>query len=731
MSNHLKSSLLAATAAVFASATPAHAQLVYPAADLHGIGATSVQDMWPREANCTGGFKFATGATVNSYTVNANNTVSPRNLGNAAYAGADGAFDCALKSVQPNLTVKYIGIGSGSGRGAVVATNAYTAYQASGIKQPDGTTSPPANPNAAIFGSDVSTWTAAHYALSDSPMSSGNVTSFGTNKPTAGKLIQIPLYVLPVAVAYNREYAYKNTGTLLAPVKGTGLVFNVTGEPTATVNSVPATPIGGLRLSKVAYCGIFNGNITNWNDARIAATNWQVDAKGAPVISKTTKKPILVALWDQANDNAARWNSEGAPVRLVGRLDKSGTTDIFSRHLANACTDSLGGVTNRFSAASESLPFDPSGAIDMREFRGDTNYFPGSAAANFAGSSQSLNGIAYKDATNGFVPSAVNPTLTEGVVVSATGTRGSGRFIVASGGGNVITAVNSSSVNTPGALIKGAGAEASADALLFNGKIGYISADQVMPAVGAVTASARLEVGATFANGTGKKPSFVLANAITAQAAFGKTVLPPESLANGKYSAGSTGAIVRSNPLDWYNALYGAGSSLANPSVGYPMTGTTQFVTGTCFANPDTRNAVTTFLTSALGKTLVDSKNAKLSKNLYTGIKTGLQGIRTQYNIAPMNKTWTTAIYNTFLASVPKDNSLDLYIQNGLPGKVFAGATGLVVGTGVIASSTAATGVKLPTTVNYKGTTPKTLTKTYTEAQPNPSCTPGAGLAAL
>jgi len=717
MSNHLKSSLLAATAAVFAAATPAHAQLVYPNAELHGIGATSVQDMWPREANCTCGFKYSAGVTVNSYTVNADNTVSARSLNNAAYTGADGAFDCATKSVQPQLSVRYIGVGSGAGRNAVVAANAYTQYGASGIKQPDGSVTAPANPNAAIFGTDITTWTTAHYALSDSPMSSGNVTSFGTNHATAGKLIQIPLYVLPVAVAYNRAYAYKASDS-------TPLYFNVQGEATATVGGVASTKIGGLRLSKVAYCKIFNGNITNWNDAAIAATNWQVDAKGAPVISKTTKKPVLVALFDTTNDTATRWASEGAPIRLVGRLDKSGTTDIFSRHLNNACTDSLGGVTNRFAAAAESLPFDPSGTIDLRQFRGDTNYYPTSSAANFAGSSQSLNGIAYKNATDGFIPSTVNAGLTEGVTVSATGTKGSGKFIVASGGGNVIAAINAAGT-VPGALIT------SADTTLkFNGKIGYISADQVMPAVGATTASAALEVGATYANGTGKKPSFAQPNAITAQTAFGKTVLPPESLANGKYSAGATGAIVRSNPLDWYNALYGAGSSLANPAVGYPMTGTTQFVTGTCFADPDTRNAVVTFLTNALGKNVLDSANAKLSKNLFTGTKTGLQGIRTQYNIAPMNAIWTAAIYNTFLAKVVKDNDLGLYIQNGLPGKVFAGANGLALGA-TIAESSAATGIKLPTANPYKGGTAKTATKDYTEAAPNPSCTAGAGLAAL
>lgn len=819
MSNHLKSSLLAATAVAIAAATPAYAQLVFPAADLRGAGATSVQDMWPREANCTGGFKFvSTAAGSNSFTVNADDTVSARNLGNAAYAGTP-AFNCGTASVQSVIVVHYIGVGSGAGRKILAATDFNTGYAANGIKLPNGTTVAPAIPSAAIFGTTIAAGDNAHYALSDSPLGTASNEQLSTGHAAAKAMIQIPLYVLPVAVAYNPTYAYLDADHTKT------LKFNVTGLAATTAN-------GGLRLSKVAYCKIFNGYITNWNAAEIAATNWEVDTKGAPSISKTTKKPILRPLFDATNDTAARWAAEGAPIRLVGRLDKSGTTDIFSRHLNNACTDSLGALNNKYSNAAESLPFDSTSAINLTEFRGDTNYKPAVAASSFAGTTQMLNGVVYKNGIEGFVGQTSGFTASQGVTASATGTNGGAKFIVASGGGNVIAAINAAfasaagtakdlfgrdvysvggatgitqyyrklgtavtvgtvttvptsffaetddslygsadvatdtsttpatvtttstagaditllskvaiaaNASIPGALILSAGTVPNpnstvgtplpATKLLFNGKVGYISADQVLPAVGAVTSSAALEIGNTYANGTGKKPAFAMANAINAQAAFGKTVLPPETLANGKYSAGSTGSIVRTNPLDWYNALYGAGSSLANPAVGYPMTGTTQFITGTCFADPDVRNAVATFLTTALGKNLVDSKNAKISKTMYTGIKTTDQGIRTQYNIAPMNATWTTAIYNTFLAKVVKDNSLGLYIQDGLPGKIFAGANGLTLGTGVIAESNDATvgAKKLPTGVYY-GPKDTVKAKPLTEAAPNPSCVAGTGL---
>jgi len=858
MSNHLKSSLLAATAAVVVSAVPAHAQLVYPSAELRGMGATSVQDMWPREANCIGGFK-PTGTTglENSFTVNADDTVSPRNLGNAKALAVTPTFDCSTQSFQQNISVRYIGIGSGGSRKILTATSALTGYAANGIKLPSGTAIAPANPSAAIFGSDITTWGNAHYALSDSPAGQSDIDTLKQNHLVAGAFIQVPLYVLPVALAYNPVYAHVvyTADTTVNDASGNPILHKA-GTPTGATYkfNVQATaadaPNGGLRLSKVAYCNIVNGVIKNWNDPRIAATNWQVDLKGKPVISKTTKSAVLVSLKDAADD-ATRWSKEGAPIRLVGRLDKSGTTDIFTRHINNACSDSLGTVTNKFLNPAESLPFDATSGINLREFRGDTNYYPtsldltsgavdpvkvASHLAGLAGTSNVLNGVVYKNGVEGFVGQTSGFTASEGLTTSATtGTNGGGKFIVASGGGNVIAAINASfassdtslkdffghavfaknglvsevqvyetagtpsaAVVTPDAIdttlthsvvtttttvykvsdqsvygtfdknvdtvtsttagvapvvtttfaytpvdptvdlsllaavklltgkaIPGALVASADGSLLFNGKIGYISADQVLPAVGAVTSAAALEVGSTYANGTGKAPAFAMPNATTAQAAFGTTVLPPESTKAGKYAAGATGAIVRTNPLDWYNALYAAGSSLANPKVGYPLTGTTQFDTATCFANPDVRNAVATFLTTLYGFNVTDSAGKKQSKDLFTGIKK--PGIRAQYNIAPLPTVWTTAIYNTFLIKSKDAGSLGLYLQDGLPGKNFMAAYGLKAGATISASTVTTTGaVKLPAGASYPGAGKKSSI-TYTEGAANPSCTAGLG----
>lgn len=61
--------------------------------------------------------------------------------------------------------------------------------------------------------------------------------------------------------------------------------------------------VGALRLSRAAYAGIFLGTITRWNDPKIVATN------------ASAKLP-------------------DAPINVIVRADSSGTTFVFTRHLA-------------------------------------------------------------------------------------------------------------------------------------------------------------------------------------------------------------------------------------------------------------------------------------------------------------------------------------------------------------------------------------------------------------
>lgn len=70
--------------------------------------------------------------------------------------------------------------------------------------------------------------------------------------------------------------------------------------------------VDNLKLSREAYCGIVDGSIKTWNDAKIAKDNPGV-------------------------------NLPSSPVTFVHRSDGSGTTAIFTRHIAKACPNWKGG----------------------------------------------------------------------------------------------------------------------------------------------------------------------------------------------------------------------------------------------------------------------------------------------------------------------------------------------------------------------------------------------------
>ena len=693
MSTHFKTSLLAASAMIAAAATPAHAQLVYPKAELHAAGATSIQDILPREANCIGDYN-ADSSNNNSFNVPSGTTAFAARSA-VTTAGSTAKFNCATQNIQPNLTLKYLAVGSTGGRNGLVAvpgSASRTAILGTNTK-----------PDATIFGTDTDTWTMTHFVMSDAPMTTGNDTSWNTNKPTgAGALIQIPLFVLPIAVTYNPIYGYKKDGSNAYTIP---LTFNI------------KAPNGLLRLSKHAYCGIFNGNIKNWNHAEITRSNTP------DVAFKKTGQVAGTPLFDATNDGSARWTAEGAPIRLVGRLDGSGTTDIFTRHLSVACQGPIIQLTGtaKITRAAEQLPYNVASAINMTSGTGSlssANYKPSQTdSTKFAGDATLISGAAYAG-TSGIV--TVSGT-GEVITANASGTNGSGLYILANGGGNVASAVVDARDN-PGVLI------ASADASIkFNGKIGYVSADTVFtnptPVSGnsiggtadMVLKTAALEVGTSYNKGAGKKWDFAQPNAANATLAFGG-VLPPESDSKGGYVAG--GDLLRSNPLNWYDALYANLSTLANPVKGYPMTGTSQLITGTCFADPATRNGLATLLNTLYGANITGSDGKKFDKTLFTGAKAGALGIRQQQGLAQLPAAWINAIKDTFLARNAKFPALytsPLYIQNGLVTEKYKAPTKVAKGSALSVADL---------TAIVPGTT-------FPLGSANPTCTAGQGIPTL
>jgi phosphate transport system substrate-binding protein len=105
------------------------------------------------------------------------------------------------------------------------------------------------------------------FGATDDPIKEADAAKFPKER---GTLIQVPTTGLFVVFAYNLE------------------------------------GVKGLKLSREAYCGIADGTIKTWNDAKIAKDNPGV------------KLP-------------------STPIAFVFRSDGSGTTAIFTNHLAKAC----------------------------------------------------------------------------------------------------------------------------------------------------------------------------------------------------------------------------------------------------------------------------------------------------------------------------------------------------------------------------------------------------------
>jgi ABC-type phosphate transport system substrate-binding protein len=610
---------------------------------LHGAGSTAVQNVINRVFNCLGtpyelgnGQPGQSGAAATSGSLAAkspgvyngspaltcNNTSS-----NVSFAGGTSTYE-----IQPVVTggdgntygfaAKYVGTGSGFGRkawywGGDVFDGGASTNAVSGVYNPFN-----------LVAKD-NRWSHIQFAFSDSPVATselalyntpGNAVSFG------GPAIQFPLFVVPVAIAYDSEYGVNKSGHPMT------LNVQYTGNFNGTV-------ISALRLTTQVYCSIFNGDITNWNDPQLKALN------------------KAVALYDPVNDTLTRWTNDGVPMRLVGRMDNSGTTNIFTRHLAQVC--SQGSIykpvnnpanVNKYLQAADSLPYNSAqnGGVDYTTIRSDVNYKPANSgvASKVAGSTNVVSGQWFNGSA---IVSLGGSTFN---ATPSSGYNGTGLFIVANGGGNVAKAIVAAPDYQGG------------DGTTLNGKIGYISADFVQPSVDSSGGLVAAQIAYTSAG------PFLVPTIANGLKAFG-SILPPESGSTGNFVAGdsrtpTSGTATRANPQFWTDVLYQQGATLAQPAAGYPMTGTTQFFGYTCYATPGNRLAVAEMLGALISKITKDASGNKVAIGAFNATPVTALGIVDQSDLGIVPKTWQDAIYNTFLTSAGDAKSENLWFTTGL-----------------------------------------------------------------
>jgi ABC-type phosphate transport system substrate-binding protein len=618
---------------------------------LHAAGATSIQNVLVRVMNCLGtpykqgnGQPGAAGsAVVGSLSAKTPGTYagSPAMTCNnessqVSFTGGTSAYEIQPQVADTNganwgFAGKYVGTGSGFGRKAWywfgdVFDSGSSSHAVAGV----------ANPFNSVSGDNR--WSRVQFAVSDAPIAQSDLNLYNTAGNAvsfAGPAIQFPLFVLPVAITYDSEYGINAANH--------PMTFNAQFQ-----GNFSGTSVASLRMTAQVYCSIFNGDITNWNDAQIKKLNKNV------------------ALFDPSNDTLARWTKDGAPIRLAGRMDNSGTTDVFTRHLAQVCSQSSiytpvnnSANVNKYLNHAESLPYSAAanGNIDYTPLRSDVNYKPSSPASKFAGTTNTVSG----DYFNGTAIVNLNPGVT--ISAAPAGAVGSGLYIVTNGGGNL-------------AKLLSLPADYTLNGVKLNGKIGYISADFVQPSIdapgGLVAASLTIN-GSTFVVPT-------ILNALKAFNTAGGTLAfnPPQSDSTGAYVAGTadtrvvslpgsgTGNATRANPIAWTDVLYQSGNTLAQPAAGYPITGTTQFFGYTCYATAGNRQAVAELLGTLLGEVRKDASGSAINAMTFNATSAVAAGILDQSNIGIMPKAWQVAINNTFLSSTADAGSLGLWIQSGL-----------------------------------------------------------------
>lgn len=574
-------------------------------AALHGTGATSIQNVLVQEFNCIAKNNNL-GSANNSQTTFVEPTDLPIDGGSTFNCAADQTDPNA--ALQPNFSAKYVGTGSGFGRQAWRNTT----------NQFGGTTLNPFGP-----------WNTVQFAFADSvPNATDLNTTYPANiAPTGGAAVLFPKYVLPVAIAYNSVYGLKPR-----IIGGsTPLSFNV-----AWTGRILGTVAGGLKMNRTTYCKVFNGEIVNFNDPAFTADN------------TSPTSPNGVSLMD-SNDNVTRWNTDGVPIRLVGRLDRSGTTDIFTRALAAQCTGLV--AVNKYTGHAETLPYNrgntaslPEGVPDFQAVRSDTG-LRAASTETVAGTTNMVS----KQYYNGTVITDANVTgggKDATPVVIAGKAQGSGLFIVADGSSRLAGAINlAPDYASP------------SNGWLLNGKIGYIGADFIVPSPtnqGLFAAALSSETAPTTAS------SYAMPSAANGTTAVG-SVLPPQSDATGGYLASGGSAGLRANPADWYAVLYPTtGATLASPTSGYPITGTTQFLGYSCYKAGNAEN-IKTFLGWNAGTVTTDYAGvSKAGIFTTTGADYASSGLLIRSNIGAMPATWQKAVGETFLSD---PHGLNLEIQ--------------------------------------------------------------------
>ena len=295
-----------------------------------------------------------------------------------------------------------------------------------------------------------------------------------------------------------------------------------------------------------------------------------------------------VPLYDPNDPNKGSWS---VPLQIVGRSDSSGATSIFTRHLANVCAGMSG---NQYTTGASTLP------------------------STLQGPTYNVNNPNYPGVSG----------ETPGLFTLAPNNSGVAQY-------TAFTAVPGGS-NPSNCTVSGA------TACIQLGRITYSGTDYVLPYVADTQLNTYNLNTATLENSSG---NWEEATPATAQSAY-SVIQPPQSKGNGQYCASCTNFGLRTDPTAWVQSNSPT-ALIANPtnSGAYPVVGTANWLTYTCYASKNQDKS----LTGVIKYISEEPINYDANK-----------GILAAAGLAPLDKQWRKAIQSTFIAN--KD-SLGLQIE--------------------------------------------------------------------
>ncbi|MFE0755699.1 substrate-binding domain-containing protein [Inquilinus sp. NPDC058860] len=258
----------------------------------------------------------------------------------------------------------YAPVGSYAGIQALIRQTSATSvpsstpYETASIPYAEGTTGYGTGPNFWDFSGSTTPLTGAE---------AGGYTNPTTGALAArGPAIQIPSAGIPVTI----------------PVNTTGLTIS---------RADPAGGASGVYLSRKAYCGIFTGYITNWND------------------------PVLTQ-----DNNGVQYHANRRIT--VVRSNGNGMTYLLSRHLTTVCNggfDGDGSNTNHTGAALGNLAYWKGGAAPAVTWPTTGTFVSAAGDAGVARTvSQTLGAIGY--VSPDFTRMIANPVPLEDPVTHAS-----------------------------------------------------------------------------------------------------------------------------------------------------------------------------------------------------------------------------------------------------------------------------------------------------------------------